>query len=263
MGERDSSPSGETRLFSDTLSASHEQPRVRHGLSAPLGLAAHAVALTAIVVVSLFSVPEPRTPNAPSKTVVAFAPPPPLSLHRGAAAEPSTPIASTPQVEVASFVATPSFIIPDTLLTPTIPLADIPSGATDGFDDGSSNGMAGVVPGGAVGGVPGGLVGGTLGGSGTELPEFPIPDVGPKPLRMTTAMYTEQAARERVTGSVKLRVVIDEQGKVRVLDVLNSIPLLDEEAIRTVESSWRFSPATKNGRPVPCLSDLVVRFTLH
>jgi len=263
MSERGSPTTGETSFFSDTLSASHRGSRVRHALSAPLGLAAHVVALALIVVGSLVSVPEPSTPNAPPTTVIAFAPPPPLSLRRGAAAEPPARVTATPQMEVAAFVPTPSFVIPETMLSPTIPLTDIPPGPVDGFDDGASNGIAGDVAGGVVGGVPGGLVGGPIGGTGTQRAQFPTPDVGPKPLRMPTAMYTEQAARERITGSVKLRVVIDEQGKVRVLDVLRSIPLLDEEAIRTVESGWRFSPATQNGRPVPCLSDVVVRFTLR
>lgn len=262
MGERDSSPSGETGFFSDTLSAGHGEPRIRHSLSAPLGLAAHGVALAAIIVLSLFTVPESLTPTAPPRNVIELAPPPPLSLRRGAPAE-SISQSPRPQVEVAAFVATPSFVIPDTMLTPTVSIEEIPDGVAEGFDDGSRYGMSGGVPGGVVGGVPGGLVGGTLGGSGTALPDFPIPDVGPKPLRMPTAMYTEQAAREMVSGSVKLRVVIDEQGKVRVLDVLRSIPLLDKEAIRTVESSWRFSPATKNGRPVACLSDVVVRFNMR
>ena len=111
--------------------------------------------------------------------------------------------------------------------------------------------------------MPGGLVGGTIGGSGVEVPRFPQPDVGPRPIRMPKASYTEDAIRSNVSGSVKLLVVIDEQGKVRVLDITQSIPELDEVAIHTVESSWRFEPATKNGRPISCVSNLVVRFNLR
>jgi protein TonB len=80
---------------------------------------------------------------------------------------------------------------------------------------------------------------------------------------MPQPSYTQEAIRDNVTGAVVLRVVIDEQGRVRVLRVLRSVPALDEEAIRVVESRWRFQPATKNGRPVPTLSDLVVRFNLY
>ena len=157
----------------------------------------------------------------------------------------------------------PSFVIPDAMLTAVLPMADVPGGFENGFDDGDASGMFGGIPGGATGGVPGGLVGGVIGGTGAELPQFVTPDVGPRPLRMPPANYTEEAIRGNVRGSIKLRVVIDVQGKVRVLEILRSIPELDDEAIRTVESSWRFQPAMKNGRPISCLSDLVVRFNLY
>lgn len=255
----------EPSFFSDTLSAGREQPRLRHRLSGPLGLAAHALALAAIVVMSLFSAPEYLPPNASLTTVLQFAPPPPPpALVRGASLEQSSQTrAHLVSSDTRTFVPTPTFTIPDEMLTPALPMADVPTGFENGFDDGDANGMLGGMFGGAIGGVPGGLVGGIIGGTGTELPQFATPDVGPRPLRMPLPSFTEEAVRENVRGSIKLRVVIDEQGKVRVLEILRSIPELDDEAIRTVESSWRFQPAMKNGRPISCLSDLVVRFNLY
>ena len=254
----------EPSFFSDTLSAGREGARLRYGVSAPLGFAAHGFALAAIALMSLLSVPEDLTPTGSSTTVLQFAPPPPPALRRGLSLEQSSLAAPRPvDPDVRTFVPTPTFAIPDEMLTATLPMTDIPIGVENGFDDGDINGMGAGMMGGVVGGVPGGLVGGIIGGTGTELPKFPTPDVGPRPLRMPPASYTEEAIRQNVQGSIKLRVVIDEQGKVRVLQVLRSIPELDDEAIRTVESSWRFEPATKNGRPIPCLSDLVVRFNLY
>ncbi len=254
----------EPRFFSDTLSAGREPPRLQFWLSGPLGLVAHALALAAIVAMSLFSAPEHLTPNASSTTLLQFAPPPPPALIRGVSLEHSsqTP-AHLMSSDTRTFVPTPSFVIPDEMLTPALPMSDVPTGFENGFDDGDANGMFGGMPGGVTGGVPGGLLGGVIGGTGTELPEFPTPDVGPRPLRMPLPTFTEEAVRENVKGSIKLRVVIDEQGKVRVLEILRSIPELDDEAVRTVESSWRFQPAMKNGRPIACLSDLVVRFNLY
>ena len=253
-------------FFSDTLAAGREGARLRYGLSAPLGLAAHGFALAAIAAMSLFSIPEHLTPNGSSTTVLQFAPPPPPVLRRGASPEQNSQAPPRPvDSDARTFVPTPTLMIPAEMLTATLPMTDIPIGVEDGFDDGNISGMAGGMPGGVVGGVPGGLVGGVIGGTGTELPKFPIPDVGPRPLRMPVppASYAEEAIRQNVEGSVKLRVVIDEQGKVHVLEILRSIPELDDAAIRTVESSWRFEPAMKNGRPIPCLSDLVVRFNLY
>jgi protein TonB len=149
--------------------------------------------------------------------------------------------------------------IPDEVLSPQFDVDVLEVG----FVNGSEEGMPGGIPGGAVGGVPGGIVGGVVGGTGDQLPRFPTPDVGPSPIRMPQPAYTRQAIRDNVTGTVVLRAVIDERGSVRVLKVIRSVPELDEEAIRVVESSWLFHPATKNGRPVAALSDLVVRFSLH
>ena len=256
----------EPSFFSDTLSACREGARMRYGLSAPLGLAAHGFALGAITVMSLLSVPENLMPNGSSTTILQFAPAPPPALRRGVSLQPSSLAAPRPvDPDVRTFVPMPSFVIPDEMLTATLPMTDIPIGVENGFDDGddNNNGNISGIAGGVMGGVPGGLVGGVIGGTGTELPQFPTPDVGPRPLRMPPASYTEEAIRQNVEGSVKLRVVIDEQGKVRVLQVLRSIPELDDEAIRTVESSWRFEPARKNGRPISCLSDLIVRFNLY
>ena len=253
-------PMPEPSFFSDTLSAGREGARLRYGLSGPLGFAAHGFALAAITVMSSFSVPEHLTPNAPSTTFLQFAPPPPPALRRGVSLEQSSRAAPRPvDPDARTFVPTPTFVIPVEMLTTTLPMSDIPIGVENGFDDGDINGIGGRMPGGVVGGVPGGLVGGVIGRTGTELPTF----VEPRPLRMPPASYTVEAIRQNVKGSVKLRVVIDEQGKVHVLGILRSIPELDDAAIRTVESSWRFEPAMKNGRPIPCLSDLVVRFNLY
>lgn len=257
MQERDSAHPGEAGFFANTLASGRARERLRHRLSGPLGLAVHGVALAALAVLSVLSMPESLTPNPPTLTLIEIAPPPPPPVRRGTSVEPISPKPEAARVDAARWV------IPDTMLTPVMPLDELRPGFEHGFDDGVLDGFSGGLSGGVAGGVPGGLVGGDIGGTGTDVPEFPTPDVGPKPLRMPPASYTVQAARENVRGSVKLRVVIDEQGKVRVLDVLRSIPLLDDEAIRTVESSWRFQPATKNGRPVACLSDLVVRFHLY
>ena len=75
--------------------------------------------------------------------------------------------------------------------------------------------------------------------------------------------YTVEAIRKKITGEVELRALINEKGKVRVLDVIRSIPELDEEAIRVVEEEWLFRPATKNGRPVACVAVLSVTFNLY
>ena len=225
---------------------------------APLGFGLHFLALGALVAAALFSPVEAIRPKVPA-LVLNVAPPPPLPSRTGLELVSSTPLAAETGVVFADELVRPSARIPDEILAPDF---EIP-GIDDGFLDGSPEGLPGGIPGGVVGGIPGGIVGGIIGGTGDDLPRFPKPDVGPSPIRMPQPSYTRQAIRDNVTGVVVLRAVIDERGDVRVLKILRSIPELDEEAIRVVESSWRFHPATRNGRPVAALSDLVVRFNLH
>ncbi|MGH9321527.1 MAG: energy transducer TonB [Vicinamibacteria bacterium] len=213
--------------------------------------------LLGLTMAALFR-PIESTPPGLTPLVLQLAPPPPAPLYGGDLGTVVAEKVELAPVETALTIV--SARIPDEILSPAF---DVPPSAEEGFLDGSVDGMPGGIVGGAVGGVPGGLVGGVVGGTGTELRRFPTPDVGPSPIRMPQPSYTREAIRDNVTGTVVLRVVIDEQGKVQVLKVLRSIPELDEEAIRVVESRWRFQPATKNGRPVPALSDLVVRFNLY
>ena len=196
-------------------------------------------------------------PQVPA-LVLNLAPPPPPPPLSGSSVAASTPVASPTPGITADFVRQAPRI-PEQILRPVFEII----GVDEGFLDGSPDGFEGGIPGGVVGGIPGGIVGGVVGGTGDELPAFPKPDVGPSPIRMPQPSYTRQAIRDNVSGAVVLRVVIDERGGVKVLKVLRSVPELDQEAIRVVESSWRFQPATRNGRPVKALSDLVVRFSLY
>lgn len=244
------------------LASGEHHVAVRHRLSASLGFVIHATAIGTLALLSLLSADIDLAPARPT-AILQFAPPPPPPLRRGSSeatraanAEPQPVITASPIFASKMFFAA----IPDAISSPTLELGP---GFDDGFDDGDLNGLRGGVPAGVIGGVPGGLPGGALGGTGTELPRFPKPDVGPRPIRSPRPRYTEEAIREKVTGSVKLRVIIDEQGLVHVLKILTSIPELDEQAIRVVESSWRFSPATKNGRPIKSLADLIVHFNLN
>ncbi len=221
----------------------------------PLGFSLHALGIAALIGSALFGPVELVPPQTlPLRLNLASPPPPPIRSSAVA----STSFLETRPVASSDFVAPRR--IPEEVLSPRFELA---AGVEEGFLDGSDQGFPGGIPGGVVGGIPGGIVGGVVGGTGDELPRFPTPDVGPIPIRMPQPTYTRQAIRDNVTGTVVLRSVIDERGSVRVLKVLRSVPELDDEAIRVVESSWLFHPATKNGRPISALSDLVVRFSLY
>jgi TonB family protein len=77
------------------------------------------------------------------------------------------------------------------------------------------------------------------------------PDVtAPRIVRRVDVPAAEHAGSARRTGSVVLDVVLQEDGKPKIVRVLQSLtPQLDERAIDAFEG-WRFSPALKAGVPV-------------
>jgi len=85
----------------------------------------------------------------------------------------------------------------------------------------------------------------------------------PRRLHAPPPLYTELARRARIEGQVVLRAVIDESGAVTDLRVLAGLPLGLTESALTAVREWRFSPATRKGRPVAVYYELTVNFRLQ
>jgi protein TonB len=64
-----------------------------------------------------------------------------------------------------------------------------------------------------------------------------------------------------VEGVVILGVKTDEEGKVKDVIVLRSIPLLDQAAIDAVRQ-WVYEPLVIDGKAVPVVFTVTVRFQL-
>jgi protein TonB len=76
--------------------------------------------------------------------------------------------------------------------------------------------------------------------------------------------YPEQARSLRREGVVRLRLRVDEDGRVTSVDVVRSsgYPILDAAAVSAVRT-WQGRPAMRDGRPVATSWDLPVRFKLR
>ncbi len=74
--------------------------------------------------------------------------------------------------------------------------------------------------------------------------------------------YPALARDARKSGVVILEAVIAEDGAVREVRVLRSVPLLDAAAVQAVRQ-WRFSPTRLNGQPVPVVMTVTVAFSLQ
>jgi len=72
-------------------------------------------------------------------------------------------------------------------------------------------------------------------------------------------VYPEIARRAGVSGAVILEAVIDPNGNVTNVNVLRSIPLLDEAAMGAVRQ-WKYEPTLLNGVPVPIVMTVTVIF---
>lgn len=84
----------------------------------------------------------------------------------------------------------------------------------------------------------------------------------PRPLDKGPIPYPASLQRAGVEGRVILRVHVSATGAAMKVDVLKSVhPELDRMAQEAV-SSWRFSPATRCGKPVSGTYTLARRFVL-
>ena len=75
--------------------------------------------------------------------------------------------------------------------------------------------------------------------------------------------YTEEARQARVQGVVILQAIINCRGDVQDITVLKGLPLgLTEAAVAAVRT-WRFRPATLDGRPISVYYNTTVNFRLQ
>jgi TonB family protein len=83
----------------------------------------------------------------------------------------------------------------------------------------------------------------------------------PKLIKEVAPVYPEVARVAVVEGVVILGVKTDEEGRVKDVIVLRSIPLLDQAAIDAVRQ-WVYEPMVIDGKAVPVVFTVTVRFTL-
>lgn len=85
--------------------------------------------------------------------------------------------------------------------------------------------------------------------------------VDPKPLSQPLPPYTSIAQKARLSGSVHIAAIINKEGRVIVKDIITPLGLgLDESAIDTISKKWEFVPASQNGVPVECETDITIEF---
>ena len=261
MTETEPFPSAHAELFS----AFPEQARKPGNRARFLGLSAavHALFLVAVVLLPLL-LPDDAPPPVDYIKALIYnpPPPPPPPLPRGASTRPTERAPEKtgakppdPDVLVEPKLPDPKPLEPEKGIDPLKQF-----GVADGSEAGSLDGMVGGTEGGTVGGTLGGTLGGVLGGTG-DSPVIDY-DQAPKLLKKTAPVYPQEAFIKKIEGVVTLEIVIGVDGRVGRTRILRSIPQLDAAAILTVRQ-WLFSPAIKDGRPVPTLATAPVSFRIY
>lgn len=82
-----------------------------------------------------------------------------------------------------------------------------------------------------------------------------------KLVKKVNPLYPAEAKQARIQGVVRLAVVIDKDGKVKDIEVLDGHPLLVEAAVPAVRQ-WEYSTTLLNGEPVEVATQVDVSFTL-
>lgn len=213
-----------------------------------LSFLVHAGVIGAAMVVRMFATTE--LPVPPQQTTFIVATPEVPQVE-----PPPSPAVDQSQAPTVNRIAAP-VVEPDSL-EPGLP--DIPDRVATG---------PGVIVG-AAGDVPVDVF-----ASGPPPPPLRRPVEPPPPVRPGGVVrapqkvhhvvpeYPKIARDARVSGVVIVEALIAEDGSVRDVKVLKSVPLLDAAAITAVRQ-WRFTPTLLNGVPVQVIMSVTVSFALN
>lgn len=228
------------------MSASFDEPsipaRLRRPLAAlwiSLGLHAAVIALVQVVPPAGVSVEAPVIEVrlvAPSPAPAANAPPPPPVAPEPDVA-PVAQLAPSPAPEALPVappqpaVASPPAVAPPPAVPAAAETAPAPSPA------------AAPVPAAAL-------------TSSVDLTYYNARDldVQPHALRVIRPDYPVEADRQRVSGTLRMQLKLEADGRVSDIEVVSATPpgVFEDSAIKAFRDA-RFAPAQKNGRPVRAL----------
>ncbi|MFO7930092.1 MAG: energy transducer TonB [Desulfosalsimonas sp.] len=83
------------------------------------------------------------------------------------------------------------------------------------------------------------------------------------PVSRISPTYPLQAKRRNLEGWVKVRFVVDKQGRVKDVTILEQEPEeVFDKAVRDCVSRWRFEPGTVGGTKVKTEAETTIRFEL-
>jgi periplasmic protein TonB len=90
-----------------------------------------------------------------------------------------------------------------------------------------------------------------------------VKDIPPRPVYTPDPEYTSSARHDKIEGTVTINLKLDADGIPHEMKIARSLrPDLDQKALEAV-TKWRFSPAKKDGKPIPVFLSVEVGFKLR
>ena len=87
----------------------------------------------------------------------------------------------------------------------------------------------------------------------------------PKLVKDVKPVYTAEAMRNKISGSVQLEAVVETDGTVSDVRVMRSFDRefgMDDQAVAALKQ-WKFTPGTKDGVPARVIAEVHMTFTLR
>jgi TonB family protein len=85
----------------------------------------------------------------------------------------------------------------------------------------------------------------------------------PRAVHIVKPVYSLEARRNAIQGTVLLEIVVDEKGAIADQTVISPLGFGLDEKAQAAAAAWRFEPARKDGRPVRVICTLQVNFELR
>ncbi len=189
--------------------------------------------------------------------------------------DPEDPKPLIPAEDLMASAATVQMPI-DLPVDTSLPIGDVtaPPSSSRSSGPGTGGGIGtgrgtGIGPGSGAGygpGSGGGMGGGSGGGIGSGVGPYVVGNgvKAPVPIFQPLPAYTEEARKARAEGIVLIQAIIRRDGTVDSFKVIRGLGYgLDESAINTIATKWRFRPGTLNGQSVDVQANIEVSFRLY
>jgi periplasmic protein TonB len=97
-----------------------------------------------------------------------------------------------------------------------------------------------------------------------QMPEFPGGEAALYKYLADNVRYPERATNAGAQGTVRVKFVVNEDGRISMVDVARPIGNgMDEEAKRVVQSMPPWKPGKNNGKPVKVYFQVPIKFVLQ